>query len=160
MCTKCIPQATAQTFPRCSVMSSQRAYGRDPEPLIQGLFPQLLTQGWGSEALPIPSPTCEPLDGLVVSLGKHIPIKLSVLRVFSGKTLLAFCRDWTSSRALGYPSWGTMTLPFLPGNKGNLGGSPEMGSSDRTTPSATSLTHILLRGNRSSKHPHLLRPWS
>lgn len=63
-------------FPRFSVMSAQRATGETQSLSNQGLFSQLLTQGLGLEALPIPSPIGEPLDELVISTWKYIPIEL------------------------------------------------------------------------------------
>lgn len=57
-------------------MSAQRATGETQSLSNQGLFSQLLTQGLGLEALPIPSPIGEPLDELVISTWKYIPIEL------------------------------------------------------------------------------------
>ena len=129
MYTKCLPHAAAQTvpFPQCSAMSAQRAMGETQSLSNQGLFSQLLTQGLGLEAPPIPSPIGEPLDELVLSPGSTSPSSsrccgCSPALRFLGKTLLTFWRDWISRRALGYTSWGNNDLYSLPVNKGNLGG--------------------------------------
>lgn len=166
MYTKCIPHAPAQTvpFPQRSVMSAQRAMGETQNLSKQGLFSQLLIQGLGLEALPIPSPICEPLDKLVISLGSTSPSSsrccgCSWALRFLGKTLLTFCRDWISRRTLGCPYWGNNDPSFLPVKKGNIGVSGD-GLGYRTAPLGYLVNSHLTQGNRSSVCPHLPRPWS
>lgn len=161
MCTKCIPQAAAQTvpFPRCSVMSSQRAMGETQSLSNQGLFPQLLTQGLGLEALPIPSPTCEPLDGLVVSLGSTSPSSSRCCGCSRGRHCSPFVGTGLQAEPWATLLGGTMTLPSFLATKAILGVSGD-GLGDRTTPLGYLVNSHLTQGNRSSTHPHLLRPWS
>ena len=158
------PRSSTVPFPRCSVMSAQRAMGETQSLSNQGLFPQLLTQGLGPEALPIPSPICEPLDGLAVSLGSASPSSsrccgYSQALRFPGRHCSPFVGTGLQEEPWATLLGGTMTLPSFLATKAILGVS-EDGLGDRTTPLGYLVNSHLTQGNRSSTRPHLLRPWS